>query len=150
VSIPRGSYKQNVEEFENLTFAPPGGRFTISTTRTLRSGVETVTGYETHHTPDRTVNRISSYDDRSKFAFFAPTRHLADDFRTNEDLGRQRPTTCTGPPSGGKIGVKRPNGTRLKNRESAISGLRVTLGRKRLTRSRVAFTPTTLSVVRSR
>jgi hypothetical protein len=89
-----------------LTFAPPGGRFTISTTRTLRPDVETVTGYETHHAPDRTVNRISSYDDRSKFAFFAPTRHLADDFRTNEDLGRQRPTTCTGPPSGGKIGCQ--------------------------------------------
>jgi hypothetical protein len=46
----------------------------------------------------------------------------------------------------GKSVVKRPNGTRLKNRESAFSGLRVTSGRKRLIRSRVAFTPTTTAI----
>jgi hypothetical protein len=78
----------------------------ISTTRTPRSGVKFVTVYATHHAPDRSVNRISSYDDRSKFAFFAPTRHLADDFRTKKDVGRQRPTTCTGPLSGRKIGCQ--------------------------------------------
>jgi hypothetical protein len=98
----------------------------------------------------RAVREISAPDEKS---VFRPRRPLADDFRTSENAGRQEKSLAPSPKVSGKTAGKRPNGATPKNRVRTSPGLRVNkvlFSTNGGPRNRTCFTPTTLSVVRSR